>query len=195
LINPSSNNVTVTNPTYVITFSVQNITNVSQVSLSQNGAGLTGLGLAGNMITLPVVLQGGVNTFNVQLDNGCGSQQGTFVITYTNNGQNPTINPNNGGNPPSNPGNGQNQNSPQKPTLPKEEKPVTPSPSKQEKPVSPPPAPKVEKPTTTKSSAAPEKTTTPAVNNQVKPAKTAPSVPPVQQKPPSPSEPKKGGGR
>ena len=195
LINPSSNNVTVTNPTYVITFSVQNITNVSQVSLSQNGAGLTGLGLAGNMITLPVVLQGGVNTFNVQLDNGCGAQQGTFVITYTNNGQNPTINPNNGGNPPSNPGNGQNQNSPQKPTLPKEEKPVTPSPSKQEKPVSPPPAPKVEKPTTTKSSAAPEKTTTPAVNNQVKPAKTAPSVPPVQQKPPSPSEPKKGGGR
>jgi hypothetical protein len=218
LINPSSNNVTVTNPTYVITFSVQNITNVSQVSLSQNGAGLTGLGLAGNMITLPVVLQGGVNTFNVQLDNGCGSQQGTFVITYTNNGQNPTINPNNGGHSPSNPGNGQNQNSPQKPTLPKEEKPVTPSPSKQEKPVSPPPAPKVEKPvapnptkterpvapapapkvekpTTTKSSAAPEKTTTPAVNNQVKPVKTTPSVPPVQQKPPSPSKPKKGGGR
>lgn len=146
LINPTSNNATVTNPTYVINFSVQNITSVNQVSLSQNGAGLTGLGLAGNMITLPVVLQGGANTFNVQLDNGCGTQQGTFVITYTNNGQNPNINPNNGGNSPSNQGNGLNQNSPQKPTQPKEEKPVTPPPSKPEKPIAPPPAPKVEKP-------------------------------------------------
>jgi len=144
LVNPSSASSNVTVAAYTIALDVQNISSAAEVNLTQNGTALMGISLAGTSVTLPVALQSGMNTFQVNANNVCGVDQNSFTINYTPNG-----NSNNGGRPENNSGSqGSPNNNAEKQNPPKDVKPVTPAPApakkdppKDVKPVTPAPAP------------------------------------------------------
>jgi hypothetical protein len=197
---------------YVLTFNVQNVTNVNELNLTQNGMSLPGITLVGSIATLPVMLQAGANNFNLSVNTGCGSTQTSFTINYTANVAPPTnnTNDNNGGvekptnspqnnqpKPASTPNKGGGGSTPNNtPTPAKEVKPAvtptpapnnTPTPAKEVKPaVTPTPA-----PTNT-----PAKEVKPATNTNPTPAKeTKPVEGGGTEKLPIQNKPAKGGGK
>jgi hypothetical protein len=94
LISPASTVTNVSLAAYVLTFNVQNVTNVNELNLTQNGMSLPGITLAGSIATLPVMLQAGANNFNLSVNTGCGSTQTSFTINYSANVAPPTNDPN-----------------------------------------------------------------------------------------------------
>jgi len=104
LISPSSTVSTASLSAYVLTFNVQNVSNSNELTLTQNGVILSGLSLAGNIATLPVILQTGANNFYLAVNTACGAAQSSFTINYTANINPPpnNTNDNGGGHSPSN---------------------------------------------------------------------------------------------
>jgi len=212
LVSPASTVTNVSLAAYVLTFNVQNVTNVNELNLTQNGMSLPGITLVGSIATLPVMLQAGANNFNLSVNTGCGSTQTSFTINYTANVAPPTnnTNDNNGGvekptnspqnnqpKPASTPNKGGGGSAPNNtPTPAKEVKPAvtptpapnnTPTPAKEVKPaVTPTPA-----PTNT-----PAKEVKPATNTNPTPAKeTKPVEGGGTEKLPIQNKPAKGGGK
>jgi hypothetical protein len=212
LVSPASTVTNVSLAAYVLTFNVQNVTNVNELNLTQNGMSLPGITLVGSIATLPVMLQAGANNFNLSVNTGCGSTQTSFTINYTANVAPPTnnTNDNNGGvekptnspqnnqpKPASTPNKGGGGSTPNNtPTPAKEVKPAvtptpapnnTPTPAKEVKPaVTPTPA-----PTNT-----PAKEVKPATNTNPTPAKeTKPVEGGGTEKLPIQNKPAKGGGK
>ena len=222
LISPASTVTNVSLAAYVLTFNVQNVTNVNELNLTQNGMSLPGITLAGSIATLPVMLQAGANNFNLSVNTGCGSTQSSFTINYSANVAPPTNDPNtnddNGGverptnspqnnqpKPASTPNKGGGGSTPNNtPTPAKEVKPAvtpapapnnTPTPAKEVKPaVTPTPAPN-NTPTPAKE-VKPAVTPAPAPNNTPTPAKeTKPVEGGGTEKLPVQNKPVKGGGK
>jgi len=222
LISPASTVTNVSLAAYVLTFNVQNVTNVNELDLTQNGMSLPGITLAGSIATLPVMLQAGANNFNLSVNTGCGSTQTSFTINYSANVAPPTNDPNtnddNGGverptnspqnnqpKPASTPNKGGGGSTPNNtPTPAKEVKPAvtpapapnnTPTPAKEVKPaVTPTPAPN-NTPTPAKE-VKPAVTPAPAPNNTPTPAKeTKPVEGGGTEKLPVQNKPVKGGGK
>jgi hypothetical protein len=212
LVSPASTVTNVSLAAYVLTFNVQNVTNVNELNLTQNGMSLPGITLVGSIATLPVMLQAGANNFNLSVNTACGSTQTSFTINYTANVAPPTnnTNDNNGGvekptnspqnnqpKPASTPNKGGGGSAPNNtPTPAKEVKPAvtptpapnnTPTPAKEVKPaVTPTPA-----PTNT-----PAKEVKPATNTNPTPAKeTKPVEGGGTEKLPIQNKPAKGGGK
>jgi hypothetical protein len=114
LMSPSSTVSTASLSAYVLTFNVQNVSNSNELTLTQNGVILSGLTLAGNIATLPVLLQSGANNFNLAVNTACGAAQSSFTINYTANITPPpnNTNDNGGGHAPSNVPTNNNQQAP-----------------------------------------------------------------------------------
>jgi hypothetical protein len=205
LVSPAANVTNVSLAAYVLTFNIQNVSAVNELSLTQNGSTLTGMSLAGNIVTLPVMLQAGANNFNLSVTTACGSTQTSFTINYTASVPPPTNNPNtnnnNGGiekptNSPQNnptkpvntPNKGGGGTAPNKTPTPTPAPNNTPTPAKEVKPAAKPtPAPnntptpaKEEKPGV-KPTPAPKNTPTPA--KDVKPATNTTPTPVKETKP------------
>lgn len=220
LVSPSSNVTNVSLAAYVLTFNIQNVSNVNELSLTQNGSILTGISLGGSIATLPVILQAGANNFNLSVNTACGAAQTSFTINYTANvtppNTNPNTNNNNGGiekptnipqnnqpKPVNTPNKGGGGNAPTNTPAPNN----TPTPTKEVKPsVTPNPAPnnapapsKDVKPAVTPAPApsnTPSKEVKPATNTKPTPAKeTKPVEGGGTEKIPVQNKPAKGGGK
>jgi len=202
LVNPSAASSNVAVAAYLLNFSLQNVNNSGEISLTQNGVTLAGITLVGNSATLPVMLQLGVNTFNISVNNGCGMDQNSFVINYTPiNNNNDNNNNGNGGKPANNyeggggktPLNNTPAPAPVKPEPPKPANTPAPAPVKPEppKPTNT-PAPAPVKPEPPK----PANTPAPAPVNAIKPFNKPNVVEPGKNEvKPEEKQPEKGGGR
>jgi hypothetical protein len=210
LVSPASTVTNVSLAAYVLTFNVQNVTNVNELNLTQNGISLPGITLVGSIATLPVMLQAGANNFNLSVNTACGSTQTSFTINYTANVAPPTNDPNTNDGGVEKPTNSPQNNNQPKPvtntnkggggTAPNTPPPTpspnkTPTPAKEVKPaVTPAPAPN-NTPTPAKE-VKPAVTPAPAPNNTPTPAKeTKPVEGGGTEKLPVQNKPAKGGGK
>lgn len=82
LLTPSNENYTTTNPTENLLFSVENVFNNSEITISQNGIILSGFNLSNNSFQGQVNLINGVNTFVININTACSQITKTITIDY-----------------------------------------------------------------------------------------------------------------
>jgi hypothetical protein len=172
---------------YFIQLNLANTDNIAMVTATQNGSTINNLTLSNTILGGQVILQPGLNTFVVSVNNNCGVASTNFSINYAQQNNGTVIPPNGQGsdNNGQKANDGKNKNN--TPVTPEPVKPVTPK-SDTPKPITPEPVkPKLVTPEPVK-----PVTPKPVTPEPVKPIKPEKPIKPVpQQKKPE----EKGGGK
>lgn len=85
LVQPATNNTTVTFPNQLIQFNVFNSDNQTAITISQNGNGLQGFTRTGSLVQGTAVLVNGTNQFQVNISDNCNQITENFTVIYDGN--------------------------------------------------------------------------------------------------------------
>lgn len=85
LVQPATNNTTVTFPNQAIQFNVFNSDNQTAITITQNGTGLQGFTRTGSLVQGTAVLVNGTNVFQVNISDNCNQITENFTIIYDGN--------------------------------------------------------------------------------------------------------------
>ena len=81
---PLLNNVTVSNPTFTYSATIQNSTSAQGILLSLNGTAISTFTFNNGQLSANINLAAGVNTFVLTVSNACGSDMKTATVNYLN---------------------------------------------------------------------------------------------------------------
>ncbi|NBU46398.1 MAG: hypothetical protein EBS34_02950, partial [Flavobacteriales bacterium] len=82
LVSPASNNYTTTTSSHNLIFNVYNISNVSQVQISNNGQQLSNVTLNGSQVSVLIPLASGSNAINISITTSCNQLSENLVILF-----------------------------------------------------------------------------------------------------------------
>jgi hypothetical protein len=82
ITSPAAGLFGVSNPNIIVTATVDQITDLSEVQVFNNGAALIGATLMGNQLSTPIVLQAGINNILITVTNNCGTANQNREIRY-----------------------------------------------------------------------------------------------------------------
>ena len=82
ITSPAAGLFGVSNPNIIVTATVDQITDLSEVQVFNNSAALIGATLVGNQLSTPIVLQAGINNIVITVTNNCGTATQNREIRY-----------------------------------------------------------------------------------------------------------------
>ena len=82
ITSPAAGLFGVSNPNIIVTATVDQITDLSEVQVFNNGVALIGATLVGNQLSMPIVLQAGINNIVINVTNNCGTASQNREIRY-----------------------------------------------------------------------------------------------------------------
>ena len=82
ITSPAAGLFGVSNPNIIVTATVDQITDLSEVQIFNNSAALIGATLVGNQLSTPIVLQAGINNIVITVTNNCGTATQNREIRY-----------------------------------------------------------------------------------------------------------------